>query len=143
MNLETNHSIRDFSGVIAAWRLLHGKTRIGVIHSKAEYDVMTQLLNVLVDEVGDDSKHELSGLLDVVSALIENYEADNVRLPNAEPKEVLRVLMAQHELKQSDLKAELGSQGVVSEILSGKRGINARQAKALAGRFNVSPSSFL
>ncbi len=50
--------------------------------------------------------------------------------------------MAQHDLGQADLK-EVGSQGVVSEILGGKREIDARQAKALAGRFGVSPASFL
>ncbi|MFQ6757571.1 hypothetical protein MWR57_03025 [Desulfovibrionaceae bacterium CB1MN] len=40
-------------------------------------------------------------------------------------------------LKQSDLFAEIGGQSVVSEILVGKREINARQTKALAARFGV------
>jgi HTH-type transcriptional regulator/antitoxin HigA len=34
--------------------------------------------------------------------------------------------MEQHGLKQTDLR-EIGSQGVVSEILSGKRDLNVRQ----------------
>ena len=37
---------------------------------------------------------------------------------------------------------EIGSQGVVSEILSGKRKLNARQIAALASRFNVPESVF-
>jgi len=57
--------------------------------------------------------------------------------------EVLKFLMEQHGLKQSDLRKEIGTQGVVSEILSGNRQINARQAKALAKRFGVSPAVFL
>ena len=52
-------------------------------------------------------------------------------------------LMEQHDLKQSDFRKEIGTQGVVSEILSGSRKINARQAKALAKRFGVSPVVFL
>ena len=36
---------------------------------------------------------------------------------------------------KKDLAIELGSQSIASEILSGKRNINARQAKALATRF--------
>jgi antitoxin component HigA of HigAB toxin-antitoxin module len=40
----------------------------------------------------------------------------------------------------SDLRKEVGTQGVVSEILSGTRKINARQAKSLARRFGVSPA---
>jgi len=64
-------------------------------------------------------------------------------LGSAEPAEVLKFLMEQHGLKQSDLRKEIGTQGVVSEILSGNRQINARQAKALAKRFGVSPAVFL
>jgi HTH-type transcriptional regulator/antitoxin HigA len=49
--------------------------------------------------------------------------------------------MDQYELAQSDL-SELGSQGIVSEILNGKRNINLRQIKALSQRFNI-PQYFL
>ena len=50
--------------------------------------------------------------------------------------------MDQHELKQSDLP-EIGSQGVVSEILTGKRELNVRQVRALAQRFSVSAATFI
>jgi HTH-type transcriptional regulator/antitoxin HigA len=50
--------------------------------------------------------------------------------------------MQEHSLKQSDLP-EIGSQGVVSEILNGKRQLNTRQIKALAERFAVSPVVFI
>jgi HTH-type transcriptional regulator/antitoxin HigA len=38
---------------------------------------------------------------------------------------------------------EIGTQGVVSEILSGKRELNVRQIRALAERFNVPPGVFV
>jgi HTH-type transcriptional regulator/antitoxin HigA len=63
-------------------------------------------------------------------------------LPPAEPREIVRFLMDQHDLKQSDLP-EIGSQGVVSEVLSGKRVLNLRQARALAERFGVDAAVFL
>jgi HTH-type transcriptional regulator/antitoxin HigA len=50
--------------------------------------------------------------------------------------------MEQHELNQSDL-TEIGSQGVVSEILTGKRELNVRQIRLLSDRFGVSPATFL
>jgi HTH-type transcriptional regulator / antitoxin HigA len=50
--------------------------------------------------------------------------------------------MEEHSLSQSDLP-EIGSQGVVSEILNGKRKLNVRQIQALAKRFKVSPATFL
>lgn len=50
--------------------------------------------------------------------------------------------MEEHGLTQSDLP-EVGSQGVVSELLSGKRELNVRQIRALARRFDVSPAAFM
>jgi HTH-type transcriptional regulator / antitoxin HigA len=50
--------------------------------------------------------------------------------------------MRQHGLTQSNLP-EIGSQGVVSEILSGKRELNVRQVRALARRFGVAADAFL
>jgi len=130
------------SRIAAAWSQLRDQTCITVIRSDAEYNRMSRLLDMLVDEVGDDESHALASLAELVGNLVEQYEASEVSLPDLPPLEVLRFLMTQHNLGQADLK-ELGSQGVVSEILSGKREINARQAKALAGRFGVSPASFL
>lgn len=50
--------------------------------------------------------------------------------------------MEEHRLTQSDLP-DVGSQGVVSEILHGKRQLNVRQIRALADRFGVSPAVFM
>ena len=55
---------------------------------------------------------------------------------------MLRFLMEQHGLSQSDLP-EIGSQGVVSEILSGRRLLNARQITVLVARFGVSADLFI
>ncbi len=49
--------------------------------------------------------------------------------------------MEQHGLKQGDLP-EIGSQGVVSELLSGKRELNKHQIARLSERFGVSPATF-
>ena len=62
-------------------------------------------------------------------------------MPDCTGAEMLQYLMEEHGLTQSDLP-EVGSQGVVSEILRGKRELNVRQIRALSKRFNVSPSVF-
>ena len=59
-----------------------------------------------------------------------------------DPIETLKMLMAEHGLKQTDLPG-IGSQGVVSEILSGKRRLNMRQIKYLSNRFRVPPAVFM
>lgn len=58
------------------------------------------------------------------------------------PLASLEISDGQHGLKQCDL-SEIGSQGVVSEILTGKRDINIRQVRALSERFRVSAATFV
>lgn len=117
--------------------------KIGVIRNKAQYEGVVAFMNSLLDEVGDDEEHELASLLDLVGQLVEDYENTRHAIPDAAPHEVLRFLMDRHHLKQTDLAVEIGGQSVVSDILNGKREINARQAKALAARFGVSAGAFV
>ena len=80
--------------------------------------------------------------MEIVGNLIEEYEKDHFIQPNTEPIEVLKFLMQEKKLTQKDLSI-LGSQGVVSEILNGKRELNVRQIKALADKFSISPAVFI
>lgn len=49
-----------------------------VPHTEAEYNRLVEMLDKLIDEVGEDETHPLASLMDVLSALIENYENANV-----------------------------------------------------------------
>jgi HTH-type transcriptional regulator/antitoxin HigA len=111
------------------------------IRNEREYDRAVKLMNELVDEVGDNQRHPLYGLLDTLGTLIHAYEEQHYPMPDVSGSEMLKYLMEEHDLKQGDL-SEVGSQGVVSEILSGRRELNTRQIKALAERFSVSPAVF-
>ena len=112
------------------------------LHSEQEYDLAIQRINELVDEIGTDEQHPLYELLDALGTIVHAYEEQHHKMPNCNGAEMLRFLMDQHELAQSDLP-EVGSQGVISEILGGKRELNVRQIRALAKRFNVSPAVFV
>lgn len=132
--------------LIPAWKGLRTSVPFfGPIRNGRDYERMQELMHELLKVVGDDEDHPLADLLDVVGMLVAQYEGENTPelLLSSTPLEVLKFLMEQHELKQSDLRKEIGTQGVVSEILSGNRQINARQAKALAKRFKVSAAVFL
>jgi HTH-type transcriptional regulator/antitoxin HigA len=74
---------------------------------------------------------------------VSDYEEQNVEIPTASPAAVLQFLMEQRKLRQIDLAEDFGSQSNVSEVLSGKREINARQARSLAARFGVSSAVFI
>jgi HTH-type transcriptional regulator/antitoxin HigA len=80
--------------------------------------------------------------IELLTLLIERYEGENYSLPNASPADVLRFLLSQHGLRQRDLAEELGGESVVSEVLSGKRRLNATHIEQLSKRFRVSPAVF-
>lgn len=128
-----------------SWRAFeaNASVKLRAIKSARHHREMVSFMNTLVDEIGDDERHALAGLLDVVAALVADYEEQHVEVPDAEPAEVLRELMLAHALRQVDLAGIFGAQSNVSEVLSGKRTINARQARELAERFGVSPAVFI
>ena len=112
------------------------------IRNEREYNAAVKRLNELSDEIGDNEKHPLYELLDTLGTLIEIYEEEHYPIPDATGAEVLRFLMEEHGLTQSDLP-EVGSQGVISEILNGKRELNVRQIQILAKKFKVSSAVFV
>ncbi|MDQ3003985.1 MAG: transcriptional regulator [Chloroflexota bacterium] len=112
------------------------------VRNEREYNAAVKRLNELLDEIGDNEKHPLYSLLDTLGTLIHAYEEEHYEIPDATGVDVLRLLMEEHELTQSDLP-EVGTQGVVSEILNRKRELNVRQVRALAKRFKVSSAVFV
>ncbi|WP_407520445.1 helix-turn-helix domain-containing protein [Methylobacterium oryzisoli] len=112
------------------------------IRTSEEYDSAVTALDALLDQGAAQAGHALAGLVATLGELIADYDDTHHRLPDAGATEVLRMLMEAHGIRQADLP-EVGSQGVVSEVLSGQRELNVRQIKALAQRFGVSPAVFL
>ena len=110
--------------------------------NEREYDAAVMRMNELLDEIGTNETHPLYDLLDTLGTLIQVYDEEHYSIPEESGSGVLRFLMDEHGINQSDL-SEVGSQGVVSEILNGKRELNIRQIRALAERFNVSPAVFV
>ncbi len=113
-----------------------------VPHNDKEYKKLVSFLDSVIDEVGEDETHPLASLMETLGSLIESYESQHISELSGDPLYTLKTLMKEHGLKQSDMK-EIGSQGVVSEVLSGKRSLNSRQIKALSKRFGVSPAVFI
>ena len=137
--------IKEFDPASAerAWQAFRSSIGVTAIQTPRQYEQTVAFMNQLVDRVGENERHPLAGLLDLVGDLVAAWESRRHPVPDAPPREVLRLLMEQNGLTQSDLRAELGGQPVVSAVLSGKRKINSRQAKALAARFRVSPAAFI
>lgn len=79
---------------------------------------------------------------ELLITLVEAYEDEHYRIPDASPLEVLRALMEANNLRQKDLISVLGSESIVSEVLRGKRNLNKAHIEKLSKRFRVSPAVF-
>ena len=115
---------------------------VSTIHTEKQYNRAVKMLDELIDEVSEKRDPVKESLIDTLGTLIKDYEDRNIKEPMGDPIGTLKYLLEEHGLNQSDLQ-EIGSQGVVSEILNGKRKLNLRQVTALSKKFSVSPSVFI
>ncbi len=61
---------------ITAWSSI-AKT-VFVPHTEEEYEHLVELLDSLIDQVGEDETHPLASMMDVIGVLIENYESEHI-----------------------------------------------------------------
>jgi HTH-type transcriptional regulator/antitoxin HigA len=111
------------------------------IRNEEDYDLALSEVENLMSQ--DALTPEEETLLEVWALLIEKYEEKYYPIPEASPQEVLLHLMEIRSIKQADLVGAIGSKGVISEVVNGKRAISKAQAKALGAFFNVNPSVFI
>lgn len=116
-----------------------------VITNDEELDRLTKEIDRLItkDIKQGSLSPEEDKLLELLALLVEEYEDEHYPIPEAKPNEILKMLMYEHDLKQSDLLDIFGSSGIASEVVNGKRSISKTQAKKLAERFKVSVELFI
>ncbi len=113
-----------------------------VIYTEEENEFFLSVIENLM-ELGEDLTPEQGRLLDLLVALVEDFEDQHYQLKQATPHEILIELMTERNLRQKDLLAIFKSKGIASEVINGKRSISKAQAKELGHFFNVSPAVFL
>jgi HTH-type transcriptional regulator/antitoxin HigA len=113
-----------------------------VIDTEEKNEFFLSVIEKIMD-LGENLTPEQERLLDLLVALVEDFEDKHYQLKQATPHEILIELMAERNLKQKDLLAIFKSKGITSEVINGKRSISKAQAKELAQFFNVSPAVFL
>jgi HTH-type transcriptional regulator / antitoxin HigA len=112
-----------------------------VIASEAENDTVIALAEELAHR--NPKAPEEEALLELLITLIEKFEDEHYPIPVSSPHEMLNHLMEARSLKQEDLVGIIGSRGVVSEVVNGKRDISKAQAKSLAHYFKVDVGLFI
>jgi HTH-type transcriptional regulator/antitoxin HigA len=111
------------------------------ITNEEELERMTVIVDRLA--VKKNLSPEESRLLDMLATLIEVYEDEHHPLPDAPPHVMIQGFMQERGLRNKDLEPLLGSSGVTSEVISGKRKPSKAQIKKLAEFFQVAPEFFI
>ncbi len=126
-------------------RLL-AKTLPRAISSEEENERLLAIVDKLMSKDEEARSPEENALLELLVALIEKFETEHYQLErtsSSTPLSILKELMSARGVKPRDLWSVLGSKGLASEILNGKRAISKRSAKALALFFHVPAELFI
>jgi HTH-type transcriptional regulator/antitoxin HigA len=112
-----------------------------VILTEEENDRALNIVqNLLAEENLLPEKEQIIRLL---VSLIEKFEDEHYPLKAATPRSTLLHLIEERDIQPIDLTPIIGSEELVSEIISGKISISQDQAKALGDFFHVEPIVFI
>ena len=109
---------------------------------KSEEDYKKALERTIANfhaEPGSSEFEELELLL----VLVKDYEDKHIVIPQVDPIDVVRLKMEEKGLKAKDLEPIIGSKGHVSLVLSGKRELTLKMAKALHRFLGIPSDIFL
>lgn len=115
--------------------------------NKKMHQDYAQSVSVLMEELemgefqGQD-KEAVEKHLNAVIHFIDDYEKKRFPSKDVTPEEMLKFLMEQHSLTQSDLADILGGQSAVSYVINGKRKLTREQISKLSRHFHVSEATF-
>ena len=117
------------------------KTLPRAIRNERDLEHFTQVLLELGD-LARPTPEELE-MVELLTILIDKYEADQYPFSASTPVEVMQFLMEQRGITAQDLAPIFGSKDAVSSILSGKRNADVTTAVKLGDFFHVAPELFI
>lgn len=111
------------------------------IRTEKELDAATRAIHALIDlEKLSDPERDY---LDVLTDLVEAYEAEHYPDEPVSDADLLRYLLENKGVSQVDAAKGAGiAESTVSEVLSGRRMLNRKQIGKLANYFRVEPGAF-
>ncbi len=75
--------------------------------------------------------------LEILSILVEEYEDKRFIIPESDPLEIIKFVMDQNDLKQTDLIGILGDKTNVSKVLNRKRPLTLEMIRKLSKTFHI------
>ena len=111
------------------------RTELRPIKTKEEYKEYTKIIDGLIDCVEDSPEEQV---LELVSILVENYEAEHYPIEAPDPIEAIKLRALELGLKKKDLAIYFGSSSRVSEILNRKREMTFEMARKIHRGLGIS-----
>jgi HTH-type transcriptional regulator/antitoxin HigA len=110
-----------------------------IIKNREQYNLYCDILEELVCL----DHQELHDEVELVTLLIGKWDAEHKTMPDLNPIELLKTLMAENNLKSKDLAEIIGlSKGTASKILNYNKGLSKETIRRLADYFNLSQEAF-
>jgi HTH-type transcriptional regulator/antitoxin HigA len=112
------------------------------LHDDVDY---RNALSVMDAMAGFAMNADQQDYFEAIATFVEKYEAAHHAINDAKmtPIELLRSLMAEHEMTESDLGRLLGDRSLGHRILSGERELSKAHIRILAEHFSLNPTALL
>ncbi len=120
---------------------LLSKHRSRVIKSEEENETFLAIVEELMSRT--ELTPEEDTLLELLVALVEDFEQKHYQLNTSTPLSRLLHLMDARSLEITDLVGIIGSTEVTAGIVKGQQEISQKQAEALGKFFHVEPRLFI
>ena len=111
------------------------------ITDEKQLEATQEVIDRLLD--GHELTPNESEYLNLLGVLVWEYEQSQELILDIYGVELLKVLIAERQLRQKDLVPIFKTESIVSDILNGKRQLTLRHIQELAIFFNLSPAVFL
>lgn len=112
-----------------------------VIKTDTQYNKYCDKLETLVES--NKKTKAIQDEIELLYLLIEKYDVEHNSFSDADPIELLKYLMSDHQMKAVDLAALLNvSEGLVSDMLNYKKGLSKDTIRILSQKFKISQEAF-
>ena len=110
------------------------------IHNEEDLEMMQQVINRLLDK--PQLTAEEREYLNVLGALIYEYEENQEPIPDIYGLELLKFILEERNLQKQDLLSIFEDQSILDDIFNRQREITDIHVQKLADFFNISPTLF-
>ncbi len=115
--------------------------RYTVIKNDSQYYKYCNRLEILID--GGRKSQYVQEQIEILELLIEHYDNKHNTFDEVSPIDLLKGLMTDHKLKSNDIAKLLQvSEGLVSDILHGKKGLSKETIRILSNHFKLRQEAF-